>query len=129
MTGFPGETQARFERMMSDLRRMQFDHLGAFAYSPEEGTKGAAMKGRPSAAVARERERLVMEQQAAIWRTKAKRMLGGTYRALVIAPGVARMASQAPDVDGVVYLPDDSAEVGSFVEVTLRKVCGFDFLA
>ena len=129
MTGFPGETQARFERMMSDLRRMQFDHLGAFAYSSEAGTKGAAMKGRPSAAVARARERLVMEQQAAIWRVKAKRMLGRTYEALVIAPGVARMASQAPDVDGVVYLPDDSAEVGSFVEVTLRKVCGFDFLA
>ena len=48
MTGFPGETEARFRKLMSDLRRMQFDHLGCFAYSPEKGTKGAALGGRPS---------------------------------------------------------------------------------
>ena len=55
MTGFPGETEASFAGMLADLRRMQFDHLGAFAYSPEEGTKGAKMRGRPSLAVARAR--------------------------------------------------------------------------
>ena len=131
MTGFPGETEARFKAMLADLKRMQFDRLGAFAFSPERGTKAFAMKGRASAAVARERERLVMEQQAKIWKLKAKRMLGETYRALVVAPGVARMASQAPDVDGVTYLMEAArgkrAEVGSFVDVKLTKVCGFDF--
>ena len=125
MTGFPGETEARFEEMMADLKRMQFDHLGAFAYSPEEGTKGAKMRGRPSAAVARERERLVMAQQERIWKLKAKRMIGETYRALVVAPGVARMESQAPDVDGVVYV--EGGEVGEFINVELTKVKGFDF--
>ena len=141
MTGFPGETEARFNRMMADLRRMQFDHLGAFAYSPEEGTKGAKMRGRPARAVAEERERLVMAQQAKIWAVKAKRMLKKTYEALVVAPGVARMASQAPDVDGVVYIMNNeelkmknegvrmkNAEVGSFVKVKLVKVKGFDFM-
>ena len=127
MTGFPGETEARFAEMLSDLRRMQFDHLGAFAYSPEEGTKGAKMRGRPSRAVAEERERRVLAQQAEIWRQKAKRMVGGTFRALVVAPGVARLASQAPDVDGVTCLPDASAPVGEFVDVRLTKVRGFDF--
>ena len=133
MTGFPGETEARFGELMADLKRMQFDHLGAFAYSPEEGTKGATLKGRPSAAVARERERLVMEQQKRIWKLKAKRMIGQTFRALVVAPGVARMASQAPDVDGVVWIVKSekgkvkSAEVGEFVHVRLTKAKGFDF--
>ena len=137
MTGFPGETEARFRRMLSDLRRMQFDHLGAFAYSPEEGTKGAKMRGRPPRAVAEERERLVMAQQAKIWAVKAKRMLGEVHEALVVAPGVARMASQAPDVDGVVYFDAPTAasrvsrlaspEVGAFVKVKLVKVQGFDF--
>ena len=131
MTGFPGETEARFRSMLADLKRMQFDRLGAFAFSPEAGTKAKAMRGRASAAVARERERLVMEQQAAIWRLKARRMLGATCRALVVAPGVARMASQAPDVDGVTYLLEAGrarpAEVGSFVDVRLTKVRGFDF--
>ena len=126
MTGFPGETAARFKELMADLKRMQFDHLGAFAYSPEEGTKGAKMKGRPRRAVAEERERLVMEQQERIWKLKAKRMIGQEFVALVVAPGVARMESQAPDVDGVVYV--DCDEVGAFVKVRLVKVKGFDFI-
>jgi len=138
MTGFPGETEARFKMLMADLKRMQFDHLGAFAYSPEEGTKGAKLRGRPSAAVARERERLVMAQQEKIWKLKARRMIGSTQKALVVAPGVARMASQAPDVDGVVRIRDEGRGmrdegrgmrelVGEFVDVKLTKVKGFDF--
>jgi len=132
MTGFPGETEGRFKAMLADLKRMQFDHLGAFAYSPEEGTKGATLRGRPSAAVARERERLVMEQQSRIWKLKAKRMIGRTFKALVVASGVARMESQAPDVDGVVKVKSKSekgrsVEVGEFVTVKLTKVRGFDF--
>ena len=134
MTGFPGETEARFKELMADLKRMQFDHLGAFAYSPEEGTKGAKMKGRPRRAVAEERERLVMEQQESIWKLKAKRMIGQEFSALVIAPDVARMESQAPDVDGVVYLVEGGArrsrraDVGEFIKVRLVKVKGFDFI-
>lgn len=127
MTGFPGETAARFEAMLADLKRMQFDHLGAFAYSPEKGTKGATLKGRPSRAVAEAREKRVMEQQAKIWKLKAKRLLGQTFRALVIAPGVARLESQAPDVDGVTYFEGSRAEVGEFVDIRLTKVRGFDF--
>ena len=126
MTGFPGENEARFKAMMADLRRMQFDRLGAFAYSPEEGTKGAKLKGRPSRAVAEAREKAVMDQAKALWKVKAKRRLGRTFKALVVAPGVARMASQAPDVDGVTYV--DSDAVGEFVTVKLVKARGFDFI-
>jgi len=127
MTGFPGETVLRFERMRSDLKRMQFDHLGAFAFSPEEGTTAAKMSGRPARAVAEERERIVMDDAAKLWKVKAKRMLGKTFRALVVAPGVARMASQAPDVDGVTFVDCDA--VGEFVDVKLVKSKGFDFVA
>ena len=128
MTGFPGETEARFAGMLADLRRMQFDHLGAFAYSPEDGTKGSKMRGRPSLAVARAREKAVMAQQAKIWRQKSRRMLGNVYEALVVAPGVARMESQAPDVDGVTWLSGAGPAVGKFVRVRLDKVSGFDFV-
>lgn len=131
MTGFPGETSLRFKKMMSDLKRMQFDHLGAFAYSPEKGTKGYNMPSRPSKAVALEREREVMLMQSQIWAQKARRMIGTKETALVVAPGVARLQSQAPDVDGVVYLKGDAAHmpVGTFVEVELIKTKGFDFIA
>ncbi len=131
LTGFPGETEARFQAMRADLKRMQFDHLGAFAYSPEEGTKGATMKGRPSRKVAALREKLIMEDAEALWQVKSARMVGQTFDALVVAPGVARMASQAPDVDGVVYLLDSKrarkVAVGDFIRVCLTTVCGFDF--
>ena len=126
MTGFPGETEARFKRLVSDLRRMQFDHLGAFAFSPEKGTASYSMSGRPSRATAQAREREVMELAKKIHQTKAKRMLGKEFDALVVAPGVARMESQAADVDGVVRI--DGGEVGEFVKIKLVKAKGFDFI-
>ena len=129
LVGFPGETELRFRTLLSDLRRMQFDHLGAFAYSPEEGTKGAKMRGRPPRAVAERREKEVMDMAKALWGVKAKRMIGQTFRALVVAPGVARMESQAPDVDGVTFIEEGSVEVGSFVNVKLVRRRGFDFVA
>jgi len=125
LVGFPGETKARFERLLADLKRMRFDHLGAFSYSPEKGTAGFSMPGRPSRRVAEERMERVMAQQKAVWAGIAKSMLGRTYRALVVAPGVARLESQAPDVDGIVRV--DRGEVGEFVVVRLARRIGFDF--
>ncbi len=128
MTGFPGETPATFKRMLADVKRMSFDHLGVFAFSPEEGTPAATLPRRPSLAVAERRAREVMALQKRIWSAKARTYVGKTFRALVVAPGVARLASQAPDVDGVVHLRS-AAEVGAFVDVTIGKVRGFDFEA
>jgi ribosomal protein S12 methylthiotransferase len=105
---------------------MSFDHLGVFAFSPEEGTPAATLPRRPSLAVAERRAREVMALQKRIWSAKARKYVGRTFRALVVAPGVARLASQAPDVDGVVHLRRP-AEVGVFVDVTIGKVRGFDF--
>lgn len=131
MTGFPGETPARFKILLSDLSRMQFDHLGAFAYSPEAGTKGAKLKNRPSRAIAENRERQVMALAEKIWRERARRLVGQTFPALCVDRGVARMPSQAPDVDGVVYLLDSrkarKVQAGDFIQVRLVKLSGFDF--
>jgi len=107
---------------------MKFDHLGAFAFSPEEGTAAAEMDGCPPSAVAAKRARTVMSAQRKVWAEKAKGYLGKTFRALVVAPGVARLESQAPDVDGVVRL-NGKAAIGSFVDVQIAKVDGFDFTA
>lgn len=128
MTGFPGETAARYRRMLSDLKRMQFDHLGAFAFSPEKGTKAAKMKGRPSRKVAEEREREVMKTAEAIWKARSSRLVGQVFTALVVAPGVARLESQAPDVDGVTFV-DENLPVGEFVQVRIDAVKGFDLIA
>ena len=128
LTGFPGETNDSFAKLLMDVKRMKFDHLGAFAFSPEEGTVAAELEGCPTPAVAAKRARTVMSVQRKVWAEKAKGFVNKTFRALVVAPGVARLASQAPDVDGVVHLAGD-APVGTFVEVRVKKVDGFDFSA
>jgi tRNA A37 methylthiotransferase MiaB len=78
--------------------------------------------------VAERREREVMELAKSIWDVRSRRLVGRTFRALVVAPGVARLASQAPDVDGVTYI-EDRAEVGEFVDVRIVRVKGFDLVA
>ena len=131
MTGFPGETATAFARLLADVKRMEFDHLGVFAYSPEEGTAGASMKGRPSMKVAQSRALKVMAVQKRIWDRKAKAMTGLVFPALVVSPGIARLESQAPDVDGVVRLCEEDAAVapvGEFVPVRLIKAQGYDFV-
>jgi len=127
MTGFPGETPEAFAKLLMDVKRMKFEHLGAFAFSPEEGTVAAEMADRPPKSVAQKRMRAVMSAQRKIWAEKAAGFVGKSFRALVVAPGVARMESQAPEVDGVVRF-NGAAEVGSFVEMRIAKSDGFDFV-
>ena len=73
----------------------------------------------------------IMAAQKKIWDKKAKSMLGAELPALVVSPGVARLESQAPDVDGVVRLDADDAAiapVGEFVLVRLVEVSDYDFI-
>ncbi len=129
MTGFPGETDESFARLLADVKRMEFDHLGVFAYSPEEGTAAAKMEGRPPAKVAESRALKIMSAQKRIWERKAGAMVGRTYPALVVAPGIARLESQAPDVDGVVHLKGaEKVSVGEFADIRLTEVLGYDFV-
>ncbi|MGN0846671.1 MAG: 30S ribosomal protein S12 methylthiotransferase RimO [Kiritimatiellia bacterium] len=131
MTGFPGETPEAFAKLLADVKRMQFDHLGAFAFSPEEGTAAAEMEGCPPQTEAEKRARRVIAAQKRIWATRAKTFVGQTFKALVVAPGVARLESQAPDVDGVTFLKKAPRRplpaVGSFVPVKIMDVNGYDF--
>lgn len=127
MTGFPGETPAAFAKLLMDVKQMKFDHLGAFAFSPEEGTVAAEMQGRPALKTAQKREKDVMAAQRKVWNAKAKTFVGKVFPALVVEPGVARLESQAPDVDGVTYLTTEEP-VGTFVDVKIVKVRGFDFV-
>jgi ribosomal protein S12 methylthiotransferase len=128
LTGFPGETKDSFAKLLMDVKRMRFDHLGAFAFSPEEGTVAFELDGRPSPAEAAKRARAVMSAQRKVWAEKAKAFVGQTFRALVVAPGVARLESQAPDVDGVVRFKG-KAEIGTFANMRIERVDGFDFIA
>ena len=131
MTGFPGESEQDFKRLVADVKRMKFDHLGAFAFSPEDGTVAAELEGQVTHGTAERRRQEVMRAQKSIWNVKAKAFVGKTFSALVVAPGVARMESQAPEVDGVTYLKAARGkalpEVGEIVRVKIKSVKGYDF--
>lgn len=130
MTGFPGETENDFKRMLADVKRFAFDHLGAFAFSPEDGTMAAELDQRVTRGVAERRRQEIMRAQKTVWNRKAKAWVGKCAPALVVSPGVARLESQAPDVDGVVYLDDRGRmpAVGEMVKVEIVAVKGYDFI-
>src|SRR5712692_8696779 len=113
LVGFPGETDAAFQRLLDFMDEARFDRLGVFTYSPEEGTPSPAYEGQVPAEVAAERAAIVQERQDAIvWERQAK-LIGSVQDVLVDGesedPAFAwegRTAGQAPEIDGVVYLRD-----------------------
>lgn len=83
ITGFPGETEEQFETLSRFTEEAQFDRLGCFAYSPEEGTPAAAMDGQLDDETKQKRAELIMQQQYEIFEKKQLSRVGKTYRVLV----------------------------------------------
>jgi ribosomal protein S12 methylthiotransferase len=112
MVGFPGETEIRFERVLGFLEEAEIDRVGAFVYSPEEGTKAALMSDQVPNEVKEERYSRLMEAQSRIAQERSELFVGKTLRVLVEetggenGSGWGRSCRDAPEVDGVVFLED-----------------------
>ena len=143
LVGFPGETERRFGHLMELLEELQFDRVGCFVYSPEEGTEGTGLGARPSRRAAEARREQVMRWQRELLQAANKRRLGGIETVLVDAvedlQGVggqlarARSARDAPEIDGQVLVrvpPEMSGKVqpGMFLDVKLTGIKGYDVL-
>lgn len=130
IVGFPGESERDFEGLLDFVREMAFDRLGVFMYSREEGTPAYDLKGAVSRKVREMRYSFLMEAQAAISLEKNSRLVGRTFRVLVdeVSEGVAvaRLCSQAPEIDGVVFIRDGAVQPNRFVEVTITKAYDYD---
>ena len=83
ITGFPGETEEQFETLSRFTEEAQFDRLGCFAYSPEEGTAAAEMDGQIDDEIKQQRADIIMRQQYEIFEKKQQARIGKTYRVLV----------------------------------------------
>jgi len=136
LVGFPGETEAAFERLLEFVDEVRFDRLGVFSYSPEEGTASPSFADQVSAEVAAERASRVQEAADTIaWERAAKRV-GQVIDVLVDGPSEdktfaweGRTAGQAPEIDGVVYLRgrrDFSA--GRFARARITEVEGHELV-
>src|SRR5207253_6707850 len=139
LVGFPGETEEEFRVLLAFLEEAQFDRLGAFAYSPQEGTRAMQYPDDVADAVKRDRLEEVLEVQRAISAERLARFVGRDVRVLVDrvadpdeerATHVGRVAWQADDVDGVTYVERGGwAESGCFLRARLTASEDYDFRA
>ncbi|HEX6058174.1 MAG TPA: 30S ribosomal protein S12 methylthiotransferase RimO [Gemmatimonadaceae bacterium] len=135
IVGFPGETEDDVRQLLDFLEEAQFERVGVFTYSPQEGTRAAAMADDVPEAEKRERLERVSELQRVITAERYERLLGRTVRAMVDRPASggepaqARLVCQADDIDGITRLTTE-APAGTLLDVRVDDVVDdYDFEA
>jgi len=138
IVGFPGETETDFRELLDFVEETQFDHLGVFSYSDEEGSGAESLEGKIPDQLKDERKDRLMELQSRLSLKKNLEKVGQTYRLLV--EGVSdetdmlwtgRTEGQAPDIDGKVYINDgldDRVRPGDFRQVKIIEAFEYDLV-
>src|SRR5690554_2014609 len=134
ITGFPGETEEDFQELLDFLEEAQLDRVGCFAYSAVDGAAANELPDQVPEEVKQERLARFMEVQQAISAAKLQQRVGRIETVLVDEVGngqaVARSKSDAPEIDGLVYLEDaEGLQVGDFVEVQITAADDHDLWA
>lgn len=135
ITGFPGESQEDFEELYRFVNDMEFDRLGVFTYSQEEGTPAANMENQIPEDVKAFRRDELMELQQAIAFEKAESKIGRSLSAFIEGRDtnedvyIARTYMDAPGVDGYLFLKSDSELMsGDFVDVKVTGSNEYDLI-
>ncbi len=131
IVGFPGETENDFQELLDFVEEVQFDRLGVFAYSDEEDSESYILEGKVSDTVKKERVDRVMELQAGISKAKNSRLVDRKLPVLVGGPSgetdllwEGRLKTQAPEIDGVVYLNDGVTPETRPGEIRMVQITG-----
>jgi ribosomal protein S12 methylthiotransferase len=128
IVGYPGETEEDHDQLLDFVREAQLDWCGFFTFSPEEGTHALSLPNHVDESLMNERIAELREIQDAITAERRDALLGETVTVLVDEPGIARSFREAPEIDGVVQVPE-SLEVGRFHSVVVEQVFGPDLIA
>jgi ribosomal protein S12 methylthiotransferase len=135
MVGFPGETEEHFEALVALVEEVQFEHLGVFLYYPEEGTPACRYAEPVPRRPARARARRLKALQARRVRQRLKALVGTVQPVLVegVSPEseyllTGRLITQAPDIDGQVYLTAGEGRVGEVQPVRLTRALPYDLV-
>jgi len=135
MVGFPGETEEAFAELYDFVRLARFDHLGAFIFSPEQGTPAARFPERVDRGKAEERLEAIMGLQREISRAKNQGLVGQVVPVLLegfseetdlLLKG--RTASMAPEVDGQVLINKGQGAVGEILPVLIKEAHPYDLV-
>ncbi|MGB2691091.1 MAG: 30S ribosomal protein S12 methylthiotransferase RimO [Thermodesulfobacteriota bacterium] len=131
IVGFPGETEEKFEELLDFVEETKFDRAGAFKYSQEEGTPAGVMGEQVSEEVKEERLERLMEAQSEVSFEKNKSLIGTVHQGFIesMEDGnyVARIASQAPEVDGYTYIKrEEELILGDLVDIEITDADIYD---
>jgi len=139
ITGFPGETEADFEELMTFVRNCEFDNVGVFTYSDEEGTPAFNLPNKVDAKLAKHRRARLMKEQAKISKRKNKEKIGNIYK--VMFEGVSqesdllfqgRLEGQAQEIDGYILINDAPENfepaIGEFYNVQITEAHNYDLI-
>ncbi|HWP23674.1 MAG TPA: 30S ribosomal protein S12 methylthiotransferase RimO [Candidatus Binatia bacterium] len=141
IVGFPGETEADLEELLGFIEEAEFDRLGVFKYSEEEGTAAAGFEGKVPEQEKEERWQRVMELQAKISRKKNQALIGTIQRVMIDGVDfesgrvVGRTQAHAPEIDGVVYLRENGAaskrypiQPGTVLDLKITDALDYDLI-
>ena len=132
--GFPGETAEQFKELYDFIEEYQWDRLGAFACSQEEGTKAAEMDGQIKESLKKSRVSRIMSRQRAISKSLLEKRVGSVCE--VVIEGMdqrgffGRSVFEAPDVDGCIYVKSDTdLQIGQYVSAKITGAMDYDLMA
>lgn len=138
IVGFPGETEDQFHELVEFVRDVEFDRLGVFSYSNEEGTMAYSMPDQVREREMKKRREIIMKTQQEISLRKNQRLIGSKQILLVEGPSQdgrylleGRTYAHAPEVDGVVYVANTSNDMplqGEFVPVEITEARPYDLI-
>ncbi len=135
MVGFPGETEAHFEALVKVVEEVRFEHLGVFLYYPEEGTPASRYPDPVPRRTAQARARRLKARQSRLVKQRLKSLVGTVQPVLVEGHSPeseyllsGRMITQAPDIDGQVYITAGRGMVGEIQPVRLTRALPYDLV-
>jgi ribosomal protein S12 methylthiotransferase len=131
--GFPGEKEKHFRELLRFVEQVQFDKMGAFSYSREEGTKAYNLKGQVSSKIKQDRlDRLMLAQQGIVFK-KNRDKIGETVSVLIEGRSqenhdwfVGRTQAEAPEVDGMIMVQGKGVEIGQLIDVKITNCNAYD---
>jgi len=142
IVGFPGESEADFAALLDFVEETQFDRLGVFKYSEEEGTAAAKLGGKVSEEDKEKRWQELMEGQAVIARKKNEALIGSIQRVIIDSTDrnsgklAGRTQAHAPEVDGFVYVEGCDAQrrgnlprSGELIDVKITGALDYDLIS
>ena len=135
ITGFPSENEEQFEELCEFVKNAQFDRLGCFAYSEEEGTFAASMPDQIPQQTRVDRSEIIMNDQLSVVLSKNEEKFGKVLEVLIegyddyIKCYFGRSRADAPEIDGkIFFISDRPLEIGTFVEVKINDSIEYDLL-